>query len=389
MVETKEIEQSNKISSFGLSSFFITLTSSGFLSMGSYIIFSLTNIDAYISAIIGTILGVIPFLIYIFIAKNSEDKDIIDLNISLFGKTIGITLNVILNVVIFFISVLSLYNISQFVDIQFMPETESIYLKILILLPIAYAASKSITSIAKISQIFMFIKLGFILITILGVLKSVNISFIYPIMKNGVIPPLIGSLVYMIFFTYPFFLLTIIPKNQVIEEKHSKRKMLLLFLISNLIILIRFFLVATILGEDIIPMLRYPEYIILKKFQLFSLIERVENILALYFIFNNIMYQIISFYFIIKSIKKIKIFNKVKNDNGYPYILAALVLISATMIFKNTAQAAHLIKNYVPYIIVGGIFIPMLITFFALLLKKGVSFVKIIKQRESGINVNE
>lgn len=388
MVETDEMKPNDKITVFGFSSFFVTLMSSGFLGMGSYIIFSLTNIDSYISAILGMILGFIPHLIFMYIMNHSDNKDIIDLNISLFGKPIGITLNVVLNAVVIFMSIISLYNISQFVDIQYMPETESVYLKILILLPIAYAASKSIATITKISQVFLFTKIGFVIITIIGLLKSIDITLVHPIMKNGVTPTFIGALVYMIFLTYPLLLLTIIPKNQIVEEKHQKRKMLVMFLVANLLVIVRFFLVTVVLGEDIIPMLRYPEYIVLKKFKLFSLIERVENILALYFVFNNIMYQIVSFYFIIASLKKIKIFKKVKNENVYPYILATLVLISATLIFKNTVQAANIIKNYVPYIIVCGIFVPVLVTFFALLFKKFSNFKNYIKQNINNSNTN-
>lgn len=378
-----EVEQKDKITLFGFTSFFVTFMSSGFLGMGSYIIFGMANINSYISAIIGTILGIIPLLIFMYIMAHSKEKDIIDLNISLFGKKIGVVLNVVMNIVIIFMSIISLYNISQFVDIQYMPETESIYLKILILLPIAYAASKSIATITKISQIFLFTKIGFILVTVIGLLKSIDITLVYPIMKDGISSVFLGGVVYMIFLTYPLLLLAIIPKNQIKEEKHQKKKILTMFLIANIFLIVRFFLVTVILGEDIIPMLRYPEYIILKKFKLFSLIERVENILALYFVFNNIMYQIVSFYFIITSLKKINVFNKIKNDNVYPYILATIILISATIIFKNTVQAANIIKNYVPYIIVGGVFVPVLITFFVLIWKRFSSFRNSIKQNSS------
>lgn len=363
------VEEKDKITLFGFTSFFITLMSSGFLGMGSYIIFSITNIDSYISAILGTFLGIIPLLLFSYIMKHSKNKDIIDLNMSLFGKAFGTIINIILNLVILIMSIVSLYNISQFVDIQYMPETESIYLKILILLPIAYAASKSIATITKISQIFLFTKFGFVIVTVIGLLKSIDINFIYPIMQNGIKEPVISALMYVIFLTYPLFLLTIIPQNQVIKEKHQGKKILIMFFVANLLVIIRFFLVTTILGKDIIPMLRYPEYIILKKFRLFSLVERVENILALYFVFSNIMYQIVSFYFIITSIKKIKIFRKIKNENTLPYVLASIILFAATIIFTNTVQAAYIIRNYVPYIIVFGMFVPVILTLIAIVIK--------------------
>ena len=67
-------DMSNKISTWGYSSFIITLTKSGFLGMGSYIMFKMSNIDTYIAAIIGFIIGFIPLLLFIFIVKIVKIK---------------------------------------------------------------------------------------------------------------------------------------------------------------------------------------------------------------------------------------------------------------------------------------------------------------------------
>ncbi len=370
MVENNEKtsnDESNRLTTWGYSSFIVTLTKSGFLGMASYIMFSYSNIDTYISAILGTIIGIIPLLIFIFLMKHSENKDIIDLNNSLFGKIFGNILNVILNLAVLFMAIMALYNISQFMDIQYMPDTDTNYLRILILVPIVYAASKNINVISKISQIILMINLSIFLLTLFGTIGGGKIDNIFPILKNGIHPIINSTLVYVIFTTFPIFLLTIIPQSDVMQEKHKARKLFFMYLLGNIMLIIIIILTVIILGEDLIPMFRYPEYIALKKFKLFTIIERIENTLSLQFVFNSIMYLIVSFHFIIRSIKKI--FKHTQRENLFPYILAIIVLIGSNLFFKNTTQSTNFIKQFVPYIICIGIFIPMAITFFGTLIK--------------------
>ena len=123
-----------------------------------------------------------------------------------------------------------------------------------------------------------------------------------------------------------------------------------------------------ILGEDLIPLFRYPEYTALKRFELFKIIRRIENTLSLQFVFNSIMYLIVSFHFIIQSLKKI--FKNTQRENLFPYILAVTTLILSNLLFKNTIQSTIFIKKYIPYIVSAGIFIPMLLTFIGLVFRK-------------------
>lgn len=360
-------DESNRITTWGFSSFIVTLTKSGFIGMASYIMFYYSNIDSYISAILGSIIGIIPLLIFVFLMKHSENKDILELNTSLFGKIFGNILNFILNLTILFMAIVALYNISQFTEIQYMPDTDTNYLKILILVPIVYAASKNITVISKISQIILIINFLIFVFTLLGFIGKCDITNIFPIMQDGAMPVLKSTLIYFIFSTFPIFMLTIIPQDKVMQEKHKTRKIFFMYGLGNLMLIVIILTTILILGGDLIPMFRYPEYIALKRFQLFGLIERVENTLSLQFVFNTIMYLIISFHFIIQSLKKILKNNQ--RENFFPYILAIIILIASNLIFKNTVESSNFIKNYIPYIISIGIFSPMIITFLGLIIK--------------------
>ncbi|MDO4282109.1 MAG: GerAB/ArcD/ProY family transporter [Clostridia bacterium] len=364
---TPPSDENNKISTWGYSSFMVTLTKSGFLGMASYIMFSYSSINTYLSAILGTMIGILPLLIFIFIIKHSENKDIIDLNITILGKFFGNILNTILNITVLFMSVLALYNISQFVDIQYMPDTDTNYLRILILIPIVYAASKDISVISKISQIIFCINLTIFILTILGCIDACDVDNIFPFMKDGISPVIKSTLIYVIFTTFPMFLLTIIPQSSIVQEKSKIQKIFFMYMLGNLMLIFIIMITVFILGEDLIPMFRYPEYIALKRFKLFEIIERVENTLSLQFVFNSIMYLIVSFHFIIQSLKKILKSKKI--ENLFPYVLAAIILVLSNIFFKNTVKSTEFIKQYIPYIISIGLFIPMFITFIILIIK--------------------
>lgn len=361
-------DESNRITTWGFSSFIVTLTKSGFVGMASYIIFSYSNIDTYLSAILGTLIGIIPLLIFIFIMKHSEDKDIVDLNNTIYGKIFGNILNIILNASVLFMAIMALYNISQFMDINYMPDTNTNYLRILILVPIVYAASKNITVISKISQIILAINFAIFILTILGCIGTCKVDNIFPIMKDGVLPVISSTIIYVIFTTFPIFLLTIIPQSSVMQEKYKSRKIFFMYFLGNFMLIAIIITTILILGEDLLPLFRYPEYTSLKRFELFKIIRRIENTLSLQFVFNSIMYLIVSFHFIIQSLKKI--FKNTQRENLFPYILAVIVLIFSNLLFKNTVESTIFIKKYIPYIVSVGIFIPMILTFIGLLFKK-------------------
>lgn len=360
-MENTQIDQSSKIQSLGYASFIYSISKSCFLGMASYLIFNMSNIDSYISAILGTIIGLIPLGIFLFTVNHSENKDVLALNTTLFGKPIGITLNIILTLTFFVIAIIMLYNVSEFATSQFLPDTNINYVRILILLPIIYASSKNINVIVKISQVIMFINLGFFIVSCFGLLSEWHLDNIFPIMKDGITPSLKSMIIYAIFSTFPMFLMTIIPQSVVQQDKHKNKKVIFVYLLFNFVIIMIIFNVIFVLGGELLPIYRYPEFTALKKFQLFEIIERVENTLSLQFVFTASMFLILSFHFILEAIKKF-----IKNEKFikvFPALLGIVVLIISNFTFKDSTQFKTFLERFLPWIIVIGVFVPMFITF--------------------------
>lgn len=355
-----ENQETDNVTSFGYATFFSTITKSFFLGIGTYMMFKVSKVDTYMSIIIGAIVSVLTIAILYFIKTHSENKDILDLNKSLFGNFIGTILNVVLCITLLILIILVLQNITQFVKVLYMPDTQINYIRILFLIPITYVASKSIGIIGRISQIVFFVNLAMLIIALIGLIPQINIDNIYPILKDGVSTPIKSGLIYFVLYSFPLLLLTIIPNTKIIKDKHSKLKVVIVFIYVTFVMLTRIILSILVLGEEVMNVYRFPEYMVLKMSSLFEIIERMEDTLAIQFHFDVLMFCIFAMYFIVTFLKK-KIKSQ-KKITAIPYILSIIIFIALNIFFKESMLAYEFTEKYIIYIIIIGIFIPMLVT---------------------------
>lgn len=370
-------ESSQKIYGTGIAMLIANLLFAPFFGFGTYMIYQESANDSYIAVIIGIILSILPLTMLLFINKYSESKSIIDLNVNLFGKIFGNVLNVVLNLTYFFCAVIVFYNISNFFSLNYLQDTQKIYIDILILLAISYGASKNSAVISRMSQIIFFINIIFFFVCQIGIFKEYQIDRIYPILQNGINPVIKSSLKYFICLSFPIFLVTIIPNYEIHKDSKNNLKISIFYFLMQLCVLAIVFSTIIIMGEKTLIMFRYPEYEALKTFSLFEIIERIEDTLSLQFLFSMFVFMVMCLHFIIRSLKKV--FKNNQSENLFPLILCFLILIISKYLFKNVTESFDSILPLILKIIFIGIFIPMLITFAGLLIKNIIKKVSIKK----------
>lgn len=140
-----------------------------------------------------------------------------------------------------------------------------------------------------------------------------------------------------------------------------------MYILANIMLILILFTTILILGKDLIPLFRYPEYIALKRFELFTIIERLENTLSLQFIFNAAIYLILSFHFVVLSLKKV--FKSNQKENLFPYIIGIIVFVLSNIMFKSSSQATEFIEKYIPYVL-SSIYGLVIILFITLVIRK-------------------
>ena len=145
------------------------------------------------------------------------------------------------------------------------------------------------------------------------------------------------NMIKSIFF---YAILTSCPLILLNDEDYSTKDYISSYIITNIISLIICFAIVSILGRSLINMYSYPEYMVLKKIQISSFIENVENFISLLWLFD--LYYLTSY-----SIKKINGILTTKIGT----VLIFLITVIDSFVINNNYEYLLYIYKRVPYIL--------------------------------------
>lgn len=303
----------------------------------TYTLFNHAKQDALLSVILGSILGIIPLIIYIKIINTDPELNIFEKIEKKFKKT-GKLINIILTLSISFFIATNFNNLLDFISSQYLSKTPQIIIALAFLPAIIYITGKGTRVIGRTIFILTIISLSFVLLTTLGLIWQIKIDNILPILENGIKNPIIGSLIYVTYNITPIFLLTIIPKNEIIDKEKLNKRMIITYIISNIIILLIFFIMLSVLGINLINLYEYPEYDVLKKVSLIGFIERTESIISLRWTFNVFTVTITGVLFISKYIKHTFKIKNEKTNKKIIFIISTVITLWGKLIFLNNSK---------------------------------------------------
>lgn len=352
-------KQSKDIYSYGIACVFLSSFLAIFFGVGTHLIYNNTGKDSYIAIIIGSVLSVGILYIFKYIFNNNFKDDIYKLNEALFGK-VGKILNFIMFVAFFLICSAVLYSVSNFLNVEYLPETNINLIKSLILVSLIYISSKKLPDIIRTNQIFSIISVIIMALNIIGVYQEFNIENLKPVFSESKINMLKSVLVYVVLSIVPFTMLLITSKNRIKDAKNVNSIIYKVVLFTNIIQVILTFVTILVLGEELISAFRFPEYILLKQFNLFNMLERVENVLSLQFYFNSFSLLSLLYYFMINFLPNTRV------KKTYPTIISIVLFFCTSNFFRNTVAFVERINSYSFYVILIGLLIPILLTFIKL-----------------------
>lgn len=314
-----------------------------FSGIGTHNIVKIAEVDSYISVLLSYLIGIIPLLLFIFIFNYKQELDIKDKINYLFGKYLGTIINYIINILVLGIGIILIYNISNFAISQFLAETPLLIFMLLLGLILIYNVSLGIENISRVAIIFFAIICLLTIISTTGVLPDFETSNIKPVLEHGLINPLKGSLSLTLTNVIPIFLLLIIPKNLIKENKNANKHIFIFYTIAFLFMASAIILTLGSLGIYLCDLYQYPEYTVLKKISLFGFLDRVENFIYIKWILNSIICLTLIIYYIQRSTKK-------TSTKLVPTIITALIIFLSLYIFKNNTIFYMVILNIFPYI---------------------------------------
>lgn len=286
-----------------------------FMGVGLSRVLSSCHEHIFITVIIGTIMGLL--LMYLF---RLEMKSSI--------------INILLNSVIIIIALVILINM---ISTMYLTEMPKFVIGIPFVLLLLYLFSKKEIILYRIGGILLTINLICYTLSFLSLIKYLNFNnFHYT--NTGIGNIMYAALQYAIFSITPTFF----TRNKDTKDISIYK----MYIISSITMCIIFLFTYGILGSNLIGLVRYPEYLILKEVRISDAIQNIENIMSF-------MWIIDAFMIVASCGNSIK--NNLKNKNWiYPIMI---ILLFITTYMNNHYEYLLMVYHYTHFVLAGSLLI--------------------------------
>ena len=332
-----------KVSNIGFSSLILFPILALFSGIGTHNTIKIAEVDSYISVLLAYLLGFIPLLLFLLIFNYKKELSIVDKIKYLFGEYLGTIINYVIDILVLLIGVTLFFGINNFSISQFLAETPILVLMLLIGLVLVYNVSFGIETISRVSIIFLAIIFILTIISTMGIIPHFEIANIKPTLENGIIPPLKGGLTLILTNIVPIFVLLIIPKDKIRNNKNTNKSLIIFYTIAFILAFLAILLTVGSLGIYLCDIYQYPEYTVLKKISLFNFLDRIENFIYTKWILSSFSSLSLIVYYINSSIKK-------DSRKIMPILIVGTMIYIGLNVFKNNTIFYNFILNIYPYI---------------------------------------
>lgn len=319
------------------------LTRALFLGGGMSSIFALSGKDAWISGILGIILGIgIIYLINLFGKDvNGSLKRYLAKN-----NLINISLKILFFLFYSLIIFIGILSITTLVSSYYLNYTPSLMICIPIVILLIYLTMKGTKVLGRVAQIIFPLCLFITITKIFLLMETAKISYFLPLYTYPSSKIFIGSLIFAILSSSPFLLL--------IDEKVPLKQNIINYLIGSITGLFIIINITSVLGDTLLKMFSYPEYAILRKIEFFNFFENVENLIA--FIWLGDLFIMLA-----TSVNRIK--NLFAKPDWFAYIYLIIIVLFITLYVESNFAIIMFIYNRFIYLF-GILLLLILIGFY-------------------------
>lgn len=289
---------------------------SSMFGIGFFNIFQTSGKDAWLSIILGTILGIIVLYIYNLIKIYMNKKTLKNTLLSKIYNLIFIIFYLYLMVIIFIL-------LPLFVNAFYLTNTPKIIINIPFLLLSIYICFKGKDVLENLSSFLCIFSIIIILFFAISLTGYSDLSNTLPILSNGTFNIIKSSLMYAA--------ITSIPQIITINYSNDFKENIKDYLLASLSIFGIVFFTIIALGEPLLKIYSFPEYTVLRQIKILNFIENIENISSFIWYFDL---------FIMLSclVTNLKDQLPKKHNKLYFYSLIIIILLITTFIIN---------KNYI------------------------------------------
>lgn len=300
--------------------------------------------DAFISVIISYVVGFIPLGIFIYLFN--QDKNIIELINSTFGRVFGTIINILLLIPIIIISCLSISTICSFLVSQFLSSTPIYVIYFAIFSVIFYGVYNGIEAISRTALILLFVVILLLFISIAGNIPNVNLDNFLPLFEHGILVDAKAGIIFSLTDIIPIFILLSLCKENISDKRNLKKSIIISYSFGILVSFILVIMTIGTLGIYLTNIYQYPEYMMLKKITFFNFLNRLENFISIQWLFLTPVVGMMSVFYVTR-------FAKVKTKKGtvvVSLITLLVIFLFCILTFKNNTMLVEFSKHIYPYI---------------------------------------
>ncbi len=244
------------------------ITRSSMFGIGFFLLFKNASKDAWISVLLGTLLGVIILYIYKHLKdffKNTNMRDLLS------KTTFGKIYLVIFTIFYMFLILMILILLPMFVNSFYLLYTPKILVVIPFLLLALYISSKEKRVLESLSSLLCFFSVIIIIIYALFLTKYLEFDHLLPIYSERSFNIIKVALIYASITSIPQIITINYSSNSFKDDlKDYLMGTFFTFLITLFTILS--------LGDPLIRIYSFPEYAVLKQIKILDFIENIENL---------------------------------------------------------------------------------------------------------------
>ncbi|AZV58587.1 endospore germination permease [Clostridium sp. AWRP] len=320
---------------------------------------SLAKRDAWISAIVAMLFGLIVIWINTYLGGLYPNKTYVQVIQLLLGKWFGgfVASNFIL--MCFIGAPQFIWYVGDFFTMEYMPNTPSYVINIIFSIVVIVALLYGIEVIARTFEIFLYLIVVMFILSMLLLTPNIDITNILPVLENGIVPVLNASFPLLAFTTFPTIILNMVYPVNIKDIKDGKKSILNGYLIGMAIIITSILMCNLVLGNTITANSRFPVFLLSKEINIGIIITRLEAFIIIVWlitIFNNTV-----FYFYAETLGLAQLL-KLKNHKKIILPLGLIMIVFSGIIYNDVIYEMNWDTEVWPlYIISFGLILPMLL----------------------------
>lgn len=333
--------EKSKINSLQIIAILIMMVCAPLTGMNLTYIFKHSGTDAYLCPLIAAIIGIPLLFIFKYIFDFKPELTLGEKIISVFGKFFGTIINILLIIFTLFFSITLYFNLSDLIVSQFLPETPLKLIAIVFGIAIIYINIKGIETMSRVTLILFILTIILFVTSIFGLFPTFEVAKLKPFLEFGINNPIKGSLHILSVNFFPMFLLLTIPKKQIVDGNKFMKWLILGYIFSSIFMFLIIISIIGNMGINLAKFYQYPEYIVLKRINLFGFLDRIENILSLRKILKMFVFLSFFTFFITNTVKPHS------KSKLIPIISVFIMFICSQMLFKSNTLFNNFVVSYI------------------------------------------